>query len=123
MIHENAKKYLSGFEKSTNILGSTTSVNMNFTMPKLKKSESCLTNYICNYGFHTTERGHAVKLIFSTVNEITLFGWMFPIGGIEIMEQESVPGWCVFGMDGNGGEIHCGHIECVLIEECKGENE
>lgn len=118
MINKNAEQYLSGFEKINEYFG---------------------FDYITEYGFHDAEideirvvpnelymqlwlpckgKGHTLKLHFSIVNEISLYGDLLPISDIYIYEQEKVPGWCVFGMGGNGGEIRCKHIECVSICEC-----
>ena len=118
MIHKNAEKYLSGFEK----------INEHFGF-----------DYLTEYAFHDAEvdeirivpdelylqlwlpydgKGYSVLFHFSIVNEISLYGDMLPLDGIDIYEQEGVSGWCVFSMDGNGGKIHCERIECVSIEEC-----
>ena len=123
MIHKDAEKYLSGFEKINKYFGFDYITEYEFHDAKVDEILIVPNHLYMQLRVPYGGNGHIVKLHFATVNEITLFGWMFPIGGIEIMEQESVPGWCVFGMDGNGGEIHCAHIECLSIEECKADKE
>lgn len=123
MIQKNAEKYLSGFEKINQYFGFDYLSEYEFHDAEVEEIRIVPNNLYMRLSLPCLGKKHSVKLHFSTVNEITLYGWMSPIGGVEITEQESVPGWCVFGMDGNGGEIHCGHIECLSIEECRGGDE
>ena len=118
MIYNNAVKYLSGFEKINEYFGFDYITEYEFHDAEVDEIRIVPNHLYMQLRVPYQGKGHTVKLHFDTVNEITLFGWMFPIGGIDIKEQDN-PGWCVFGMDGNGGEIHCAHIECVSIEECK----
>ena len=118
MIHKNAEKYLSGFEKINEYLGFDYLTGCAFHDAEVDEIRIVPDNLFMQLWLPYHGEGYTVKLHFSMVNEISLDGNMLPLGGIEIYEQESVPGWCVFGMDGNGGEIHCGSIECVSIEKC-----
>ncbi len=118
MIHENAKKYLSGFEKINEYFGFDYIGEYKFHDAEVEEIRIVPDHLYMQLWIPYDGKGHTVKLHFSSVNEISLDGIMLPIGDIDIMEQERVSGWCVFGMDGNGGEIRCGHIECTSIEKC-----
>lgn len=123
MIHKNAEKYLSGFEKINEYFGFDYLTGCAFHDAEVDEIRIVPDNLFMQLWLPYHGEGYTVKLHFSMVNEISLDGNMLPLGGIEIYEQESVPGWCVFGMDGNGGEIHCGKIECVSIEICSEKDE
>ncbi len=117
MIHKDAEKFLSGFEKVNEYFGFDYIGEYEFHDSEIEEIRITKDNLEMKVRIPYGEHWHVMLLHFYTVNEISLNGIMMPIAGIEIYEQEPVKGWCVFGMDGNGGEIHCGRIECVSVTQ------